>query len=215
MDDTRDGVSAGRGRRQKRPTSREVDRRPLGVSSTRELRRLEQSLGTLFETFSRSADRVPEGRHDRLGPGEASNQMTTDSNPISDDPIETALRALEKRDAVAAASAFAPDGRFVDPRFPDPEYRGRESIREALEWALTNLVDGDLEFAIRRFLAHDGTYALEVETRQVRPDDSTLETPKAFVVEVADSGIERWWTYLPSASPDGHRDESTPDDTGR
>lgn len=127
--------------------------------------------------------------------------MTSEENPITREPIETALRALEKRDAVAAARAFAADGRLVDPQFPDPEYRGREPIRRALEWALANVVDQP-EFTIRHFLEHEGTCALEVETRLVGTDGSTVECRQAYVVELGVEGIAHWRTYLPFA-PEG------------
>lgn len=130
--------------------------------------------------------------------------MTADENPITCEPIETALRALEKQDAVAAASAFAADGRFVDPQFPDTEYRGQERVREALEWALTN-IGRRPEFEIRLFLEHEGTCALEVESRQVRPDDSSVRSRKAFFVEVGADGITRWRTYLSYTPDDGAR----------
>lgn len=134
--------------------------------------------------------------------------MTVDEDPISCEPVETALEALEKRDAVAAASAFAADGRFVDPQFPEAEYRGQERVREALEWALTNL-SRQPEFEIRHFLEREGTCALEVEARHVGADDGpvgaddgTVRSRKAYFVEVGDDGITRWRTYLPYA-PDG------------
>lgn len=98
--------------------------------------------------------------------------MPFDGTPITSDPIETVLQALEQRDAVAAASAFAPDGRLVDPQFPASEYRGRERVRAALEWSLTNLA-AQPGFEIRLFLEVAGTCELEVESRRaggaVRP----------------------------------------------
>lgn len=148
--------------------------------------------------------------------------MTVDEDPISCEPVETALQALEKRDAVAAASAFAVDGRFVDPQFPETEYRGQERVREALEWALTNLVRQP-EFEIRHFLEAEGTYALEVEARHAGGDDGpdagtvgpdagtvgaeagTIGTRKAYFVDVADDGITCWRTYHSYASDEGSR----------
>lgn len=130
--------------------------------------------------------------------------MTAHENPTSCDPIQTALRALEKRDAVAAASAFAADGRLVDPQFPEGEYRGQEQVRTALEWALTNLVRQP-EFEIRHFLEQEGTCALEVEAREVGSDDPAVRSRKAYFVEVGDDGITRWRSYLPYAPDEASR----------
>lgn len=134
--------------------------------------------------------------------------MTVDENPISCEPIETAMRALEKRDAVAAASTFAADGRLIDPQFPETEYRGQERIREALEWALTNL-ERQPEFEIRHFLEHGGTCAFEVEARQVGPDDPTGRARKAYFVDVGDDGIDRWRTYLSDAPDESSRTDTS------
>lgn len=126
--------------------------------------------------------------------------MTSDGTPITCDPIETVLQALEQQDAVAAASAFAPDGRLVDPQFPAPTYRGRERVREALEWSLTNLA-AKPAFEIRHLLEDDGTCALEVESRRAGSGAASGRSRKAFFVEVGDDGITHWRTYL-SRAPD-------------
>lgn len=124
--------------------------------------------------------------------------MTIDTSLDIETPVETALNALENRDAVAAASMFAMNGRLVDSQFPKREYRGQESIREALGWALTNLV-AEPTFTIRHCLEHEETCALEVETRANRSDGSSVKTTKAFIVEIGDEGITHWRTYLPIA----------------
>lgn len=141
--------------------------------------------------------------------------MTVDEDLISCEPVETALQALEKRDAVAAASAFAVDGRFVDPQFPEAEYRGQERVRQALEWALTNLLRQP-EFEIRHFLEAEGTCALEVEARHAGGDDGpdagtvgadagTVGARKAYFVDVADDGITCWRTYHAYTSDEASR----------
>lgn len=126
--------------------------------------------------------------------------MTTDTSPNTENPVETALDALETWDAVAAAGTFAMDGRLVDPQYPEREYRGRESIREALEWALTNCVT-EPTFTIRHRLEHEGTCALEVETR-CDWDEGSSVTKMAFVVEIGDGDITHWRTYLPFEPPE-------------
>jgi ketosteroid isomerase-like protein len=59
--------------------------------------------------------------------------MTDEEKSTTRDRIETALKAFENRDAVAAAGVYAEDGFFVNPHYPELEYRGREAIQEALE----------------------------------------------------------------------------------
>lgn len=122
--------------------------------------------------------------------------MTTDQDATARERVETALNALEKRDAVAAASTFAEDGEFVHPLYPATRYSGRETIRGALEWALANVADHP-RFTIRYFLARGGTCAVEVETRCVAKDGREVELPQVFLVEVGEEGIAHWRTYLP------------------
>jgi uncharacterized protein (TIGR02246 family) len=120
--------------------------------------------------------------------------MTTESN--TRDRIETALKAFENRDAAAAASAYAENGVFVDPHYPEPEYRGREAIREALEWALANAVERP-GFTVRNVVEEGDACAVEVDTHHVATDGSEREFPQVFVVEGGPDGIARWRTYLP------------------
>lgn len=122
--------------------------------------------------------------------------MTTDANHSTRDRINTALQAFENRDAVAAASTYVEDGVFIDPHYPEPEYHGRETIREAFEWALTNLVDQP-GFTVRNVVREGDTCAVEVDTHHVAKDGSVQEFPQIFIVEGSQAGITRWRTYLP------------------
>lgn len=122
--------------------------------------------------------------------------MTTENATELRKHITESLKAFEARDAVAAASAYADDGVFIDPHYPEDEYRGRETIREALDWALTNLVDQP-GFTVRTFVSEDDTCAVEVDTHHITKDGSELEFSQVFVVEGGPEGIERWQTYLP------------------
>lgn len=121
--------------------------------------------------------------------------MTADE-PTTRERVETTLRALEKRDAVAAASAYAEDGVFVDPQYSESEYRGRESIWRALNWGLTNIAEQP-EFTIRHILETGDICAVEVETNHVDVAESGVEFPQVFVVEAGEQGITRWRTYHP------------------
>jgi len=124
------------------------------------------------------------------------DRVTVEPNKNTRERIESALKAFESRDTAAAASAYAEDGVFIDPRYPAVEYRGRESIREAFEWALTNVVD-HAEFSVRNAVGTGDDYAIEVDTHYVAKDGTEREYPQVFVVEGSEAGITRWQTYLP------------------
>lgn len=49
------------------------------------------------------------------------------------DQIKDVLIAFEDGDVVAASEIYAEDGVFIDPHYPEPEYRGPDEIREALK----------------------------------------------------------------------------------
>lgn len=122
--------------------------------------------------------------------------MTTDNDLTTRDRIDKTLNAFEKRDAAAAASMYAENGVFIDPHYPEPEYRGREAIRKALEWALTNIVERP-GFTVRNIVAEGDTCAVEVDTHHITTDGSEREFPQVFIVEGGIDGIRRWQTYLP------------------
>lgn len=122
--------------------------------------------------------------------------MTAHESPNPTKPVDTVLKALEKEDAVAAASAYAEDAVFIDPRYPEPEYRGRETIREAFEWGLTNVLDAP-EYTVRNYLETGGTCAVEVHAGDAEAVGQDGEHPRVFVVDFYADGITRWRTYLP------------------
>ncbi|NHN46582.1 nuclear transport factor 2 family protein [Halostella sp. JP-L12] len=122
--------------------------------------------------------------------------MTVEPNKNTRERIENALRAFENSDAAAAASTYAENGVFIDPHYPASEYQGREAIREAFEWALTNIVEQP-GFSVRNSIGAGDTYAIEVDTHHVAKDGSKREFPQVFVVEGDETGITRWRTYLP------------------
>lgn len=127
--------------------------------------------------------------------------MPTEKTTELREHINESLKAFETRDAVAAASAYADEGVFIDPHYPENEYHWRETIREAFDWALTNLVDQP-GFTVRTFVSEGDTCAVEVDTHHVAKDGSELEFPQVFVVEGGSEGIERWRTYLPFPQSD-------------
>jgi ketosteroid isomerase-like protein len=122
--------------------------------------------------------------------------MSQDSDALSRTDIEDLLRAFEAGDTATAAAAWAADGVFIDPHDTDPEYRGPEQVREALDRALANVVEQP-GLAIHTLLSDHGTVAVEVDTRHVTHDDAVREFRQVFVVESEDNSITRWQAYLP------------------
>jgi ketosteroid isomerase-like protein len=126
--------------------------------------------------------------------------MNGDEGTFSREDIEEVLRAFEDRDTATAAAAWAEAGVFVDPHYPEPEYRGPEQVREALDWALDNVVEQP-GLAIRNLLTDDGAFAVEVDTHHVTHDDSVREFRQVFIVESEAGEITRWQAYLPFPPP--------------
>ena len=123
-----------------------------------------------------------------------------DENTFIRDQIEDVLTAFEDRDPVAASDVYAEDGVFIDPHYPEPEYCGREEIREALEWALENIVEQP-GLTIRNVWEDDGTFAVEVDTHHTMKDGTEAEFPQVFIIESENGQITRWQSYLPFSPP--------------
>lgn len=124
------------------------------------------------------------------------------SETVTRERIEGVLRAFENRDAAAAAAFWAEDGVFVDPHYPDDEYRGPEEVRAALEWALENVVEQP-GLTVRTAWEGADSAAVEVDTHHTMTDGTEVDFPQAFVVETEDGAITRWQSYLPFPPPDG------------
>lgn len=112
------------------------------------------------------------------------------------DQIEAALAGMENRDAAAATECYAEDGVFIDPLYPEPEYRGPEEIQEAVEWAFENVVDQP-GFTIRNVWEDAGTFAVEVDSHHVAHDGTARDFQQVFIIESEDGKVTRWQTYLP------------------
>lgn len=125
---------------------------------------------------------------------------TADEGTFTREQIETVLAAFENRDVVAASNIYAEDGVFIDPQYPDPEYRGPEEIREALEWALDNVVEQP-GLTIRNVWEDGETFAVEVDTHHTMQDGTTAEFPQVFVIESENGQVTRWQSYLPFPPP--------------
>lgn len=112
------------------------------------------------------------------------------------------MERFERRDFENAAKAFAEDGVFIDPHYPEPEFRGHDEIREAFEWVFENVID-DIDLTIRNFWASGLTCAAEVETRQLMKNGSEHEFSQAFIAEFDDElRLVRLQAYLPYGPPE-------------
>ncbi len=119
-----------------------------------------------------------------------------DEDTVTREQIEGVLTAFEDRDTAAASAFWAEDGVFIDPHYPESEYRGPDEVREALDWALENVVEQP-GLTIRNTWEDDGAFAIEVETHHVAHDGTDLEFPQVFIIEGENGHITRWRSYLP------------------
>ena len=55
--------------------------------------------------------------------------MNTNKDTFTREQIEGVLTAFEDRDAATASEFWAEDGAFIDPHYPEPEYRGPDEIQ--------------------------------------------------------------------------------------
>lgn len=125
---------------------------------------------------------------------------TTDEDTFTRDQIEEVLTAFEDGDVVAASEIYAEDGVFIDPHYPEPEYYGPDEIREALEWALENVVEQP-GLTVRKVWEDDETFAVEVDTHHTMKDGTEAEFPQVFIIECENGQVTRWQAYLPFPPP--------------
>lgn len=128
--------------------------------------------------------------------GSYSMADTADEATVTREQIETVLAAFENRDVVGASEIYADDGVFIDPHYPEPEYRGPEEIREALEWALDHVVEQP-GLTIHNVWEDDDSFAVEVDTHHTMQDGTTAEFPQVFIIETDNGQVTRWQSYLP------------------
>lgn len=114
--------------------------------------------------------------------------------------LEDVLAAFEDRDTVAASEAYAEDGVFIDPHYPDSAYRGPDEVRAALDWALENIVEQP-GFTLRNVWEDGKTIAAEVDTHHTMKDGTEAEFPQVFIIESEQGRITRWQSYLPFPPP--------------
>lgn len=124
----------------------------------------------------------------------------TSKEPFTREQIEGVLRAFEDRDTATASEFWAEDGVFIDPHYPNPEYRGPDEIRGALDWALENIVEQP-GLTIRTVWEDDTTFAVEVDTHHTMQDGTEVDFPQVFIIESEDGQITRWQSYLPFPPP--------------
>lgn len=112
--------------------------------------------------------------------------------------IEGVIRAFEDGDTKAASEFWAEDGVFIDPHYPDPRYSGPDEIREALNWALENIVEKPgLEIRNMWEDEESDTFAVEVDTNHIMQDGTEADFPQVFIIEAENGHVVRWQSYLP------------------
>jgi ketosteroid isomerase-like protein len=122
--------------------------------------------------------------------------MASTEDELTREQIEGVLRSFEAGDTEAASEFWAEDGEFIDPHYPEPAYRGPAEIRDALDWALENVVERP-GLTIRNVWEDGDSFAVEVDTHHVMKDGSDAEFPQVFVIESEDGEVTRWQSYLP------------------
>lgn len=120
--------------------------------------------------------------------------------PNERDRIRGVLEAFEDKDADTVSDFFAEGGVFIDPHYPEPEYRGREAIREGFEWVFENALERP-GFTIRNFWADEDSCAVEVDTHHATIEGTELDFSQVFVIETEDGLITRWQSYPPYGPP--------------
>lgn len=123
------------------------------------------------------------------------------SETFTADDIDAVLWAFEARNPEQAAAHWADDGVFIDPHYPETEYRGRQAIADALAWALDTIV-AQPDLTVRRRWGQDGDFAVEVETTHTMQDGTEADFRQVFIVETQAGEITRWQSYLPYPPPD-------------
>lgn len=119
---------------------------------------------------------------------------------ITQEQIKDVLAAFEDGDVATVSEFYAEDGVFIDPHYPEPEYRGPGEIREALEWALENIVE-EPGLTIRNLWENGNTFAVEVDTHHTMQDGTEADFPQVFIIEGQDGQVARWQSYLPFPPP--------------
>jgi ketosteroid isomerase-like protein len=122
--------------------------------------------------------------------------MSSTEDALTREQIEGVLRSFEEGNTAEASEFWAEDGVFIDPHYPEPEYRGPDEIRDALDWALENIVERP-GLTVRNVWENGESFAVEVDTHHVMKDGSDAEFPQVFVIEGEDGNVTRWQSYLP------------------
>lgn len=126
--------------------------------------------------------------------------MTESEDTFTREQIESVLTAFEERDTERASTFWAENGVFIDPHYPEPEYRGPDQVREALDWALDNIVERP-GLTVRNVWDDGETFAVEADTHHTMKDGTDAEFRQVFVIESEHGQVSRWQSYLPFPPP--------------
>lgn len=121
--------------------------------------------------------------------------------PFAREHIDAILAAFERGDTDTVSDYYAEDGVFIDPHYPQAAYRGRDEVREALEWALEHVVERP-GLTVRRVWENDSSFAVEVDTHHLLQDDTATDFPQVFIIDTEDGYVRKWRSYLPFPPPE-------------
>lgn len=102
-----------------------------------------------------------------------------------------------RKDKAAVLAAFAPDGIFIDPHYPNPEMRGSTEIGAGLDWGFAGMER--MQFTvIGSFVSQDANSgAVETDCRHVLTGGRVLAFQQVFVAEMNDGLLTRVRAYEP------------------
>lgn len=124
--------------------------------------------------------------------------VTTDEFTVAD--IHRIFEAWENKDPETPAEYWAKEGVYIDPHYPEAEYRGPEAVQRALESGLEESI-AQPRLTIQHVWEDEDSFVVEVRTHHTLVDDTEVDYQQVFVIETRDGKITRWQSYLPFERP--------------
>lgn len=102
-----------------------------------------------------------------------------------------------RKDKAAVLEAFAPDGIFIDPHYPNPQMRGLQEIGAGMDWGFAGMER--MQFTvIGSFSSEDGNSgAVETDCEHILAGGRVLSFQQVFVAEMAGGLLTRVRAYEP------------------
>jgi len=123
---------------------------------------------------------------------------TTDEFTVED--VHRIFEAWEDKDPVIPAEYWAEEGVYIDPHYPDDEYRGPEEVRRVLESGLEESI-AQPRLTIQNVWEDGDAFVVEVRTHHTLIDETEVDYQQVFVIETRGGKITRWQSYLPFKRP--------------